>query len=54
MKLFKKNTKEIKIYTVTYIDGDEKFVETVDSTGFSNMIMGLDCCGCEILSIEEN
>ena len=54
MKLFKRNVKEIKIYTITYFDGDERIVETIDSTKFSNFMMGLDCCGCEIVEIVEN
>ena len=40
------------MFRITYVDGIEKFVEVVDRYSFSNFIMGLDRCGCEILEIE--
>ena len=53
LNIFKRNKKEIKTYKVTYIDGDETFTEIVDSCGYSNFMMGLDMCGCEVLEVEE-
>ena len=52
LNIFKRN-KEIKTYKVTYIDGDETFTEIVNSNGYSNFMMGLDMCGCEVLEVEE-
>ena len=53
LNIFKRNKKEIKTYKVTYIDGDETFTEIVSSNGYSNFMMGLDMCGCEVLEVEE-
>ena len=53
LNIFKRNKKEIKTYKVTYIDGDETFTEIVNSNGYSNFMMGLDMCGCEVLEVEE-
>ena len=52
LNIFKRN-KEIKTYKVTYIDGDEIFTEIVNSYGYSNFMMSLDTCGCEVLKVEE-
>ena len=53
LNIFKRNKKEIKTYKVTYIDGDETFTEIIDSNGYSNFMMSLDTCGCEVLKVEE-
>lgn len=41
------------MFKITYMDGNEKFIEMVDRYGFSNFMMSLDCCGCEIIKVEE-
>ena len=49
---YSKTKEDKKMFRITYVDGIEKFIEVVDRYSFSNFIMGLDCCGCEILEIE--
>lgn len=53
LNIFKRNRETTKTYKVTYIDGDEIFTEVVNSNGYSNFMMSLDTCGCEVLEVEE-
>lgn len=53
MNLFKKNKKEErKMYKVVYKDG-EIYEVVIDSVGLNNLLISLDCCGGEVISVEE-
>ena len=40
-------------YIVKYIDDAEIKVTKIDKSGLSNLLMSLDCAGCEVIEIKK-